>query len=269
MAKKEYKELNLRQKCELIHFLESHSERQTAEAFGVSKTTVNNIKKRKNEYLDRIQTESEKMSRKKRKTEFDDINSLTLKWYTEMKGLNLKLSGPKIQEVAIKFARELNQPDFKASSGWLESFKMRNNISSKVLTGDSNEVDPKAKSKSQGKVSMNDEIHEENTGTEATVLISELESASEFVGCDVVITEYSDSKDVFGNVLKEIKNEEGIYHNEEEKPLSLSHNEVYDMLEKITSCYATVSCPEILMSIYQAKKIVADKILNDKKSIPD
>jgi hypothetical protein len=499
MAKKGYKELNLRQKCELIHFLESHSERRTAEEFGVSKTTVNNIKKRKSEYLDRLQTESEEMSRKKRATEFDDINSLTLKWFTKMRGLNLRLSGPMLQEVALKFARELNQLDFKASSGWLESFKMRNNISSKVLIGDSNEVDPEVVSRFQAKFSdfvgdfepknifnadecglfykampdhslvikgdsckagkrskerltvllcasitgeklqpfvigkstnprcfknmaphqlpvtwrshrkawMNtelfiewlklvntfmrkqkrhillivdncpshcpveklsnltvkclppnttsilqpldqgviktfkafyrklllkevvrrcegsfkdsaskeaskinvldailwisdawnsvkegtiqkcfrkagfvldggndDENQEQNPGAEVTVLIPEVENINEFIDCDrdTVTTETGDSEDVFGSILNEFKkgkdesesseDEGGPYRNEEEKPLS--HKEVYDMLEKIASCYATTSCPELLMPIYQARKIVADEICRNK-----
>ncbi|KFD61452.1 hypothetical protein M514_26348 [Trichuris suis] len=47
------RELALKEKVHLIRFLETNSQRKTAERFHVSKTTVSNIQRRKREYLER------------------------------------------------------------------------------------------------------------------------------------------------------------------------------------------------------------------------
>ena len=47
------RELKLKEKMDLLNFLESSSQRKILEKFGVSKTTVG-ILKRKEEYLERI-----------------------------------------------------------------------------------------------------------------------------------------------------------------------------------------------------------------------
>ena len=46
------RELKLKEKMDLLNFLESSNQRKTAEKFGVSKTTVSNILKCKEEYLE-------------------------------------------------------------------------------------------------------------------------------------------------------------------------------------------------------------------------
>jgi hypothetical protein len=68
------KELTLKEKVQVLKFLETHSERKAAEAFGISKTCENNIKMQKVEYLKRIEYENDKLCRKVRKTSNDDIN---------------------------------------------------------------------------------------------------------------------------------------------------------------------------------------------------
>ena len=45
-----------------------------------------------------------------------------------------------IQEKAIIFAKELNTENFQASDGWLRHWKERNNISFKIISGESKSV---------------------------------------------------------------------------------------------------------------------------------
>ncbi|XP_043944872.1 tigger transposable element-derived protein 6-like [Protopterus annectens] len=138
--RKELKELTLKEKVDLLHFLESSSQTKTAEHFGVSKTTVSNIQKHKHEYLKRYGKERGDLQWKRRKTFLDEVNKATLSWFKQLRTVNARISRPMIQEVAKKFTQEFGVADFQASSGWLKKFKLCHKISQKVLCGESNEV---------------------------------------------------------------------------------------------------------------------------------
>lgn len=139
---KQYKELCLKDKIEVINFLKNNSQRTAAEKFQISKTCVSNILKRKSEYLQRFEeNENESMSRKIRKTNNFEVNQATFEWFKKMRGMNARVSGPLLQEAASEFSKKLNVENFIASNGWLESFKKRHNISQKILCGESHDVD--------------------------------------------------------------------------------------------------------------------------------
>ncbi|UYV67902.1 hypothetical protein LAZ67_5002457 [Cordylochernes scorpioides] len=61
----------------------------------------------------------------KKSTKFDEVNDIVWKFFTDMKARNIYVSGPMLQEQAIKFAAGLKLPKFSASNGWLESFRSR------------------------------------------------------------------------------------------------------------------------------------------------
>ncbi|CDW57420.1 tigger transposable element derived 6, partial [Trichuris trichiura] len=141
MAKrKEWRELALKEKVDLIRFLETNSQRKTAERFHVSKTTVGNIQRRKREYLERYEKESGDAQRRKRRTSLDQVNEAALHWFKQMRAANARICGPMIQEIARKFAVEFGFTGFQASNGWLAKFKLRYQISQKILCGESREV---------------------------------------------------------------------------------------------------------------------------------
>ena len=54
--------------------------------------------------------------------------------------LCLSLHGPMLQEEALIIARSLGINDFKASHGWLQGFKDRNNIKQLVVSGELGDV---------------------------------------------------------------------------------------------------------------------------------
>ena len=55
-------------------------------------------------------------------------NETVFKWFQQARLKNIPISGPIIQEKALQYARELGYNDFKASSGWLDSWKSRFNV---------------------------------------------------------------------------------------------------------------------------------------------
>ncbi|XP_033729505.1 major centromere autoantigen B-like, partial [Pecten maximus] len=75
-------------------------------------------------------------------SKYGDLNELTLKWFSPARARNLPISGPLLQEKAMRFASDLGLTDYKASSGWLTSFKERNSIGFYKVSGESGDVDP-------------------------------------------------------------------------------------------------------------------------------
>lgn len=68
------------------------------------------------------------MKRKPKSSENDKINSLTWEWFVSSRENNEPISGLMIQAKALQIAEQLSITKFKASNGWLESFKTRHNI---------------------------------------------------------------------------------------------------------------------------------------------
>ena len=98
----------------------------------MSKATVRNILKRKEEYLERYSSKNGELQRKRRKMRLDAVNEATFRWFTEMRSINARISRPMLQEVAKKSAKEFGIEDFQASADWLEKFKLQYEISQKV-----------------------------------------------------------------------------------------------------------------------------------------
>jgi hypothetical protein len=118
--------MTFKEKVQVLQFLETDSERKAAEAFRNSRTCVNNIKKRKIEYLEQIKHENGKLCSKVRKPNNGDISKATLNLVHKMRVLNAHIWGPVIQKAAHKFIKEFEVQDFQTSSGWLDSFMNRN-----------------------------------------------------------------------------------------------------------------------------------------------
>ena len=108
------------------------SQRQVAKQFGISKTQVQTLLKRKEEIL-RCYNEGHEGWRKRakariRRHSFEDINELVWKWYLEEsgKGEEVTITGPMVKAKAMEISVELGLgEEFKASNGWLESLKRR------------------------------------------------------------------------------------------------------------------------------------------------
>jgi kinesin family protein 6/9 len=108
---------------------------------GVGRTQIMNILKRKSEILDDFKNNMPgSRKRQRRATGNEDINQLCWDWFQEATGRRINISGPLIQEQALKFAKDLGVDQFKASNGWLQSFLKRHNIVFRTLSGESGDV---------------------------------------------------------------------------------------------------------------------------------
>lgn len=143
MSSGKRKSLTLQQKIDVIRQSESgKSSRNLADIFGVGRTQIQCIVKNKEEFKkDFAGNAPASKKRNIRKTGYEELNELVWEWFKDGRARALPINGPLIQERAKSFAKDLGKPDFKASNGWLESFRKRHNISGGTICGESADVD--------------------------------------------------------------------------------------------------------------------------------
>ena len=135
--------LTLEQRVEVVKKSEKNnlSARKIAEHFGVGRTQIDGILKRKAEVLANYDNNQPSDRKRQRKlTGNEDINTLVWKWFQDATARRINVSGPLIKEKALKFAEDLGIASFKASNGWLDSFRHRHNIVAGTLSGERGDV---------------------------------------------------------------------------------------------------------------------------------
>jgi len=85
-------------------------------------------------------------------TDYDEINRVMFEWFVSARAKGIPISGPLIQTEALEAAKKLGKNNFKASNGWLESFKQRHNIVFKAVCGEANDVDMQTVADWKGKI---------------------------------------------------------------------------------------------------------------------
>ena len=144
-SKRRRTELTLADKVKLIKDSESTNltRQQLGQKYGIGKTTATDIIRKKADYLRQFE-ENVDSSRQRFKTssKFEEINDLVWTWFQQARAKNIPISGPMLQEKALSFASSLGVDDFKASNGWLESWKSRHAVKGFKVSGESADVDP-------------------------------------------------------------------------------------------------------------------------------
>ena len=134
--------LSLEDRIKVLHLLDAgHSSRVIASDFGVGRTQIQNVAKRKREILDEYTSGNPDCKRVKKTVSYDEIDKLCYRWFLDATSRLINVSGPLIKEKALKFASELGITEFKGSSGWLDSFLKRHNIVFKKQSGERGSVD--------------------------------------------------------------------------------------------------------------------------------
>ncbi len=107
--------LTLEERVRALKMFESgKSTRFVADQMGVGRTQIQNAVKRKREIMEEYEAnENCEKKRPRRATEYDDINDLTHKWFLEATSRKINVSGPLLQQRALKFASDLKLDNFK------------------------------------------------------------------------------------------------------------------------------------------------------------
>ena len=98
--------------------------------------------KRKLEYAFNNDENYNRLRCKLRKTDAYEVNKAMDQFWIECRRRGLPVTGPLLQLQARRYAERLQVLEFKASDGWLNSFKVRHNISLRSIHGESDDVDP-------------------------------------------------------------------------------------------------------------------------------
>jgi len=134
--------LDIQTKAKIIKTVESSPSRtkqEIAKEFGIPSSTLSTVLKNKNKIIESLEVGEVDLKRK-RSIKYRDVEEAILKWFHQNRHNNVPISGPILKEKATQFAKELEHPEFKASEGWLEKFKSRNNIVFRKLCGESASV---------------------------------------------------------------------------------------------------------------------------------
>lgn len=152
--KKQRRILSLEERVNALNLMSSGlSARKTALSFGVGKSQIQHIFKHREEIMADWLSGNFDPDRKRRgrKTENDEINAMCLDWYNQAVASGYQVSGPALQQKALELAVQLGVPSFKASNGWLESFRKRYKV---VTSGQKVSGSGEKKSKAVGSESQ-------------------------------------------------------------------------------------------------------------------
>lgn len=109
------------------------SKKRFAEERGIPRTTLNNI------------LSSHRNGNGKRKrmrfSPYEKIEEAILQWIKMARAQNVPISCSVLKEKALQIAAELGEPDFMASNGWIQRFKVRHDLTFKTVCGEAGDVD--------------------------------------------------------------------------------------------------------------------------------
>lgn len=109
-----------------------------AAQFGLNKSTVSRILKRKDEfkkayYKDNISGGSKHINKK---SKFEKLNRLVENWFDLTREKKVAVSDTHIRDVGKRFAEELGIDDFRGSNGWVRSLRNRKESQARNLSAE-------------------------------------------------------------------------------------------------------------------------------------
>ncbi|GFO22416.1 tigger transposable element-derived protein 4 [Plakobranchus ocellatus] len=98
--------------------------------------------KRKDHYREQFYSGRVDVNKQRaRLTNHDDVKAALLRWFTEVRGNNIPISGPMMKTKATSIAETLGKNNWECNEGWIARFKKRHHIVFKTLCGESSSVD--------------------------------------------------------------------------------------------------------------------------------
>jgi len=139
MASSKRKALSLSERMDVIKRLEEdESQASVAKNYGVHPSAISRILKQKDQIIDAWQNDN--LERKRNRTgKVEDVEEALLRWFSQARSRQLPVSGPLLMEKVNMLAEGLGLTEFRATVGWLECWKERNNIKFKKQHGEKQE----------------------------------------------------------------------------------------------------------------------------------
>lgn len=109
-----------------------------ANKFGIPASTLATILKSKDKFSEDSGLNIN--SKRLKSCVFKDVEECVLKWLKQCRDKKIPIGGPILQEKAQRFAVELGHEGFRASNGWLQNFKKRNEVVFRKICGESGSV---------------------------------------------------------------------------------------------------------------------------------
>ncbi|XP_071497551.1 tigger transposable element-derived protein 6-like [Diadema antillarum] len=136
---KKRKALSLEVKMKILRAVEGGRKKsEVAREYDLASSTLSTILKNCDTIKKQFESPQFESSRKKcRQAAFQDVDDAVIRWFKDMRGKNLPISGPLVREKADKLGKMLGHQDFKASIGWLQRFKERHGIQQLRVCGES------------------------------------------------------------------------------------------------------------------------------------
>ncbi|GFO43402.1 1-phosphatidylinositol 4,5-bisphosphate phosphodiesterase gamma-1-like [Plakobranchus ocellatus] len=143
MAGRKLTILPLKRKIKLIEAIESGKKQKiVAEEFQIPANSVSTIMKRKDHYREQFYSGQVDVNKQRaRLANHDDVEAELLRWFTEMRGNNIPISGPMMKTKSTLTAETLGKNNWECNEGWIARFKKRHHIVFKTLCGESSSVD--------------------------------------------------------------------------------------------------------------------------------
>lgn len=129
--------LTLKEKMEVVDTLGRHkklSVRDLAEKFNIGKTQAAAIVKNKDKIRSKwVAGENKHQKKSFLKGDGLSVDKMCFEWFARGRSKNTNLTGPMVKARAKEIAKQLGYEGFKASNGWLQKWRIRHNISFKLM----------------------------------------------------------------------------------------------------------------------------------------
>ncbi|XP_057299236.1 tigger transposable element-derived protein 4-like [Hydractinia symbiolongicarpus] len=122
---------------------EGTTKKSIAKKYGVPPNTLSYWVKNKSDIFTKYESGQYGVKRQKLSSgKYDNIDKAVYKWFVNARERTVPISGQIIREKALDFAKQFNEPDFKASEGWLDRWKYRQNIIYRIISGEEKSCTP-------------------------------------------------------------------------------------------------------------------------------
>jgi len=131
MSVGKYQSLPLAKKIEIIREVElgEISKSDIAKKHNLPLSTLSTFLKNKADLEEKYSNiDANKKRKRVKKPGFPEVDEAVTLWFSEARSRNINLDGSIIKAKAVDFAKSLDKSEFKASNGWFNRWKDRNDI---------------------------------------------------------------------------------------------------------------------------------------------